>query len=141
MEQTHNKDPAKRKGKINDPNSYRWITLENKSFKILTIILVNKITQEVNTKISEEQFGFRSGRDTIQAIENLTKYIEESLRHKKAKVNAVFIYFTKPFDLIDRQMLINKLQQMTNNNMTKTVKNILAYNIVIIDNTQCQQKK
>lgn len=124
----------KGKGEVNDPNSYRGIALENNSFKILTKLLNDKITEEVDAKIPEEQFGFRRGRGTLHAIDNLLKDIEEAKRYDKGKYYAIFVDYTKAFDLMDRWRVINKLEEMAGKTaLTNLVKNILAYNLVIID--------
>jgi hypothetical protein len=68
----------KDKGETNDPNSYRGIALESYIFKLLTRILTNRIVGKVNPKIPEKQFGFRRGRGTLHAIQNLLNALEDT---------------------------------------------------------------
>ena len=60
--------------------------------------------------IPEEQFGFRKGKSTLHAVKCLKEEIEYVLRHPRGKLHAVFVDFTKAFDLINRSMIIDKLE-------------------------------
>ena len=67
---------------------------------------------DLNSKISEEQFGFRAPYSTIDQIvptyNDITKMIEYG-----RTVDHVFFDFTKAFDLVNHHILFNKLQSFS----------------------------
>jgi hypothetical protein len=76
--------------------------------------------------LPDEQFGFRRGRSTLQAASCLKEDIEVALRHPRGKLHAIFIDYTKAFDLINRTLLIEKLEERTGkNHTTELLRNIL----------------
>ena len=125
----------KGKGDPSDPNSYRGIALENTLFKVLTKILTRRLDRIVDSMIPEEQFGFRRGRSTIHAVSCLLEAVQDALRHPKGKLYAVFIDYTKAFDMIDRSILVHKLECMIGEDhyLARIIKNILHSNYIQID--------
>lgn len=125
----------KGKGSTEDPNSYRGIALENNGFKVFTKILCNRLTELVDNSIPDSQFGFRRGRSTLHAVRNLLTDIDDALRKEKGKFFAVFIDFNKAFDLLDREILITKLERLIGreNYLTIIIRNILSDTRVVID--------
>ena len=79
-------------------------------FKVLTKILTRRLDRFVDSMIPEERFGFRRGRSTIHAVSCLLEVVKDALRLSKGKLYAVFIDYTKAFDLIDRSILVHKLE-------------------------------
>ena len=124
----------KGKGNQTDPNSYRGIALERNTLKILTRLITKRISEEAEPMIPEEQYGFRKGRSTLQAISNLLDDIKEALRMPRGKFHAVFVDYTKAFDTLDRTLTISKLQSMTgtDNELTKLIHNMLTTNYIQI---------
>lgn len=124
----------KGKGDTSEQDSYRGIALENTIFKLFTKIITQRLTQETTDKIPEAQFGFMKGRATSHAIQNLLEDIRDALRLPKGKLHAVFIDYKKAFDLLDRNVLITKLEHMIGKEhyLTKIVTTILEYNQVRI---------
>ena len=126
----------KGKGDTEDPNAYRGIALECTTFKILTNLLNNRLYKMTEKFIPEEQFGFVKGKSTLHAVKCLKEEIEDALRHPRGKLHAVFVDFTKAFDLINRSMIIDKLESyIGKNNITRIIKNILGNNVIQIDDS------
>jgi hypothetical protein len=76
------------------------------------------------------------GRSTLQAVSCLKEDIKEALRHPGDKLHAIFIDYTKAFDLINRTLLIEKLEErIGKNHTTKLVRNILRENSIQINDT------
>ncbi|KAJ4427938.1 hypothetical protein ANN_23948 [Periplaneta americana] len=125
----------KGKGDAGNPNSYRGIALENTLLKVLTKILTQRLTQLVDAMLPEFQFGFRTGRSTIQAVQCLKQDITEALSHDKGKLYTVFVDYTKAFDLLDRRLIIHKLEEMIGREhyITKITRDILHNNNITID--------
>ena len=76
------------KGKrdIQCPDSYRGIALGNAIAKLYTKRINNRMTEEADHLIPEDQYGFQKGRSTLQAVANLHADIKDALRHKKGKL-------------------------------------------------------
>jgi hypothetical protein len=58
------------------------------------------------------QFGIRRGRSTLQAVHNLLNDVEEALRLPGGKLLAVFMDFSKAFDMLNRVKLVAKLENV-----------------------------
>jgi hypothetical protein len=75
--------------------------------------------------LPDEKFGFRPGRST------LTKLLgekEDALKQPLGKLFAIYIVYSKSFDLLDRAMIIRKLKRIPVCSQTEKhiVKNILS---------------
>ncbi len=66
---------------------------------------------ESNTKLCDEQNGFRKKRSTIDHLSSLTNLVETRIKRKLSAFTA-FIDFKKAYDSIHRNGLWNKLQHM-----------------------------
>ena len=117
----------KGKGDIQCPDSYRSIALGNAIAKLYTKIINNRLTEETDHLIPEEQYGFRKGRSTLQAIANLHADIQDALRQENGKLYTVFIDYSKAFDSLVRRNIKGKLEEMLgkDNYLTTTTANIL----------------
>ena len=124
----------KGKGSPDSPDSYRGIALENTTFKIFSKIITNRLTKETLNMIPDRQFGFRKGRSTLQAISRLLEDISEALRHRGRKFHTIFIDYRKALDLLDRELITEKLRQSLGNDnyLTEILSEILQHNTVII---------
>ena len=97
-------------------------------------IITNRLSELTNEAIPECQFGFRKGKSTLQAAEALLHEIREALQVPRGKYYAVFIDYAKAFDFINRSKLMEKLENLTgSNHLTGTIKEILKYNMVQIN--------
>ena len=104
----------KGKGDTDNPNSYRGIALENNIFKIFMKVVTNHPEKETETQIPDCQFGFRRNRSTLQAVMIVIDEIESAMRgiNEKPKYIAVFIDYTKAFDLKNREKLLRKVKRI-----------------------------
>jgi hypothetical protein len=90
----------KRKGSKKDPNSYRGICLLSSAEKILSLVILLRIQQPLEERISEAQAGFRNGKSCRNATFVLYRQIEKHIKnHQPLIMN--FIDFTKAFDSLD----------------------------------------
>jgi hypothetical protein len=115
---------CKGKGTTSDPNAYRGIELECAQFKILTHLLAHRRYNPTQASIPEEQFDFARGRSTLQAVKCLQGNTHDGLRHPRGKLHAIFIDYTKAFDLINRSILIDKIEGITGRNPTTRLINV-----------------
>jgi hypothetical protein len=70
---------------------------------------------EENKLLSKNQFGFRPGLGTEDALYNTTKFFYNEL-DKSKNVIAVFLDLTKAFDTVDHQILLEILTSFSINN-------------------------
>ena len=52
----------KRKGSPNDPSKYRCIGLLNAAYKVLSAVMLQRLTRETDKFLKDWQAGFRPGR-------------------------------------------------------------------------------
>ena len=96
-----------------DPLNYRPISITSVVCKTLERIIVSKIMEhlESNNLLSEEQYGFRSGRSTTDQLLLTYEYVSEQV-DKKGTVDLVFFDFEKAFDKVMHFVLLRKLSDL-----------------------------
>ena len=72
--------------------------------KIFNTIILNKIAGEIDSKLSERQFGFQPGRGTTDVIFVLCQILEKASQHN-VKMYMHFVHFKLAFDIIQREKL------------------------------------
>lgn len=102
--------PLYKNGSQNELNNYRPISMLCNFSKILEKIIKTRLITylEKNKLLSNNQFGFRPGLSSEDALYNVTKYISNALDNKK-KALAIFLDLTKAFDTVNHDKLINIL--------------------------------
>ena len=93
-----------KKGNLSVCNDWRGIALLSIPGKVLCSVLLNRLRGHVDSRLREEQAGFRKGRSCIEQIFTLGTIIEQSLEHQTLLV-INFIDFKKAFDSIHDQSL------------------------------------
>lgn len=67
--------------------------------------------------------------------------IEEELRHPAGKLHSIFIDYTKAFDLMNRTLIMEKIEEITGKtHETRLIRNILANNTVEVDDAVTTSK-
>ena len=99
--------PIHKRGDKNNPQNYRGITLTSTMSKIFTYLLNRRLGHwcDDNKILSEAQFAYKPGYGTVDAVFVL-KCMFDSHR---SGAHYAFIDYSKAFDLIDRDLLYNKL--------------------------------
>ena len=102
--------PILKKQPSNIANNYRGITLLSCLGKIFTGIINErmKVWTKNHDKLSDAQFGFKSGHSTTDAVFVLSTIIQKYTSQNK-KVYAAFVDYQKCFDTIYRNGLWYKL--------------------------------
>jgi hypothetical protein len=119
----------KGRGDTCNPNTYRGIALESNALKLLTRILAKGVASMLDPVLPEEQFGYRPRRSTLLAAESFLPHIRTDLENPRGKLYAVFVDYSKAFDLVHRELTINKLEGLIGRTkLTTLMSNILAYN-------------
>lgn len=99
-------------GDLTEPSNYRPIVLVSVLSKLFTSILTDHLLSwsEDEDTLIDNQFGFRSGKSTIDAIFTIQGIISHHLENTEKRFCA-FVDFRKAFDKVDRQILMYKLMK------------------------------
>lgn len=96
--------PLPKKGDLSNCSNWRGITLLSLPSKVLTIVILNRIRDKINSKLRDEQSGFRPGRSCTDAIFALRNIINKTI-DCNMPVYLHFIDFQKAFDSIHRDTM------------------------------------
>jgi hypothetical protein len=100
--------PIFKSGDINITSNCRPIALQSVFSKIFETALYNILIPTVKQLITERQHGFISGRSTNTNLACFTQFIAEAL-DKNVQVHCIYTEFSKAFDKINHNVLLNKL--------------------------------
>jgi hypothetical protein len=88
----------------------RTIALIPHASKIILRIIQDRLATYIEREISEEQAGFRKGRETRDQIANIRWILERTIEYSKTIM--CFIDYSKAFDCVDHSRLWNTLRNM-----------------------------
>ncbi|PSN38267.1 hypothetical protein C0J52_16903 [Blattella germanica] len=100
--------PIYKKGDKTDCNKYRGISLLSTSYKILTNLLVSRLTPYIDEIIGDHQCAFRRNRSTIDQIFSLRQILEKKWEYN-GTVHQLYVDFKKAYDSIKRGKLYSIL--------------------------------
>ena len=91
--------PIEKKIEATDCSDFKTISLICHASKIFLGILKKSNTSKADEYLGKDQYGFRRGSGTIEAIAAMRIICEKSLEHDQ-EVNICFVDFEKAFDRI-----------------------------------------
>lgn len=102
--------PVFKSGSRSDPTNYRPISVTSNISKIFEMSLKRRLTDHLkhNRLLAGNQFGFREGVSTEDAIYQVTKTLYNSINRDKKSL-AIYLDLTKAFDTLSHGLLLNKL--------------------------------
>jgi len=102
--------PIYKQGNKMNPTNYRLISLMTSFLKVFEKVLCIRLTEHFNTNklLVENQFGFRKGIATEDAIFKLTNEILNALNNK-AMAGSIFCDLEKAFDSVNHDILLSNL--------------------------------
>lgn len=98
-----------KKGDKKDPNNYRGISVMPSISRIFNSIIKNRLEEEIEGKISEDQAGFTTGRSCMDNIFNL-RQISEKMYAKGKETHLVFIDLEKAYDSVPIKQLWEEIK-------------------------------
>ena len=126
---------------VDDPKSYRPISLLCVPYKLLERLLLARIEPVVDPQLPDEQAGFRHGRSTVHQIVKLTNDIEDSFE-KNHKAGAIFVDLTAAYDTVWHQGLTLKLlKTIPDRHMVRFLCNILANRRFVLKTSDGQSSR
>lgn len=96
--------PIFKKGNKEEIVNYRGITLMSTAYKVYAGALNKKLTEEVEGKLPQSQFGFRKNRGVVDAVYILNYVVNKELS-KGGKMFAFFADLKAAFDTVDRTIM------------------------------------
>jgi len=98
-----------KKGDPEAPGNYRPISLLNTLIKLMLAILKKRIESKVENQIGNNQFGFRKGKSTTQAI-YIARRIQEFAERAGLRGQMIFLDWEKAFDKIEQEWMLKALE-------------------------------
>ena len=98
-----------------DVGSYRPVSLTSILCKVLEKLISVRILKYADEHdiISDNQFGFRNGRNCEQMLVNFFHLVCKSLDDRKCNlVDGIFLDFSSAFDKVDHNLLLSKLHSL-----------------------------
>ena len=93
-----------KKGKLDECKNYRGISLLVTAGKVLHRIILERLKEGLDSKLREEQAGFRQHRSCRDQIITLRIITEQSVEWNSS-LYIIFVDFEKAFDSVDKETL------------------------------------
>lgn len=103
--------PIFKQGSKSDVSNYRPISIINYFAKILDSIVNDELYNSISIKLITNQHGFIKNKSTLSNLLCFSNYIYDAFS-RKSQVDAIFMDFSKAFDKVNHNVLINKLYNM-----------------------------
>ena len=94
-----------KKGDVKECSNYRGISILNTAYKILSIILCERLKPYLSSIIGPYQYGFRPGKSTVDQMFTLRQILEKT-REFNIDTHHLFIDFKQAYDSIRRNKFL-----------------------------------
>lgn len=103
--------PIHKSGSLNDVRNYRPIAKLSIIAKIIDSLMADQLFMHFSHKLSTNQHGFFKKRSTVTNLLAYTDKMQQCLE-EGGQVDVVFTDFSKAFDKVSHQLLIDKLDSL-----------------------------
>ena len=110
-----------KKGTKSKCENYRGITLLPTAYKLFTNIIKNRLNENVEEEMVEEQCGFRKERSWTDAVFTVQKIIEKRKEHN-LPLFLLFLDYEKAYDNVNRDKLWEMMDNKIPNYLLNTIK-------------------
>ena len=110
----------KNKGSPNDPTKYRCIALLNHAYKILSKIILVRLTRQCGNFLDDSQAGFRRGRGCRDNTLILRTLVQKWMQLGR-KIALVFIDYSAAFDTVSHKFLDTALKEAKASNKLRAL--------------------
>ena len=100
-----------KKGNPRLPENYRPISLLNTLYKVYAGILKRRLESGIDHKLSQLQFGFRTGKSTTQAI-YIIRRLQDMAEQDHHHFHFLFLDWEKAFDRVHIPALLLSLDRL-----------------------------
>ena len=105
----HSVFPVHKSGRQSNVSNYRPTSLLCTISKVLQKVILNETSEQVNSTISSNQYGFILGRCSVHKLLTFLSIITESL-DRKITTDVVYLDTSKAFDSVSPHHLLHKLR-------------------------------
>ena len=99
-----------KKGDKTDCSNYRAISLLPATYKILSNVLLSRLTPYAEEIIGDHRYGLWGNRSTADHVLCICQIVEKKWEYNEA-VHQLFIEFKKAYDSVRREVLYNTLNE------------------------------
>ena len=117
-----------KKGSIENPDNYRPISVVCVGYKTLAALLLKRLQDGgAEARLTMSQYGFRRGRDTVDAIFAVRRHIDLALAPRSGAKALLALDWKKAFDSINIQGLLTALERFgVPSKMVRLVRNLYS---------------
>ena len=103
--------PLLKGGDKSQPTNYRPVSLTCVSLKVMEVIITGELQDYLSQHrlISDRQHGFRKSRSCLTNLLSAREDIE-ALVNAQEEVDVLYVVFSKAFDSVNHDLLLNKLE-------------------------------
>ncbi|VVC31497.1 Reverse transcriptase domain [Cinara cedri] len=126
--------PLLKGGNKSNMNNYRPVSMMSIFSKIFEKIIKARLIEFLEkNKLSKNQFGFRPGLSTDNALYKVAQFLYSNLDNSNKSIS-IFLDLAKAFDFVNHEILLNLLPSFGINNSSLNSKRFITFKTVKLKN-------